>query len=128
MKHRTSARRGRRIGAAGALLVLGLFSADADAQGQAVFSPRAETVEDLPVGKGQEETFYACTACHGLALVKAQGMDRRQWNDSVQFMIDRHKMAELPAEDRELIVEYLARHYPPRALQSRGWQNPFLSQ
>ena len=128
MKDRMSTRPGRRVGAACAVLVLGLFSAGAQAQGQAAFSPRAETVEDLPAGKGQEETFFACTACHGLALVKAQGMDRRQWNDSVQFMIDRHKMAELPADDRELIVDYLARHYPPRAPQSRGWQNPFSGQ
>lgn len=127
MKHLMSTRPGGRVWAAAALLVLGLFSAKAAAQGPAAFSPQAETVEDLPTGKGQEETFIACTACHGLALVKAQGMDRRQWNDSVQFMIDRHNMAELSPEERELIVDYLARHYPPRT-QSRGWQNPFSGQ
>ena len=100
--------------------------APAQAQGQTTFRPTEETVENLPDGQGREETFYACTACHGLALITAQGMTARQWDDTIQFMIERHNMPPPDAKDRELIVQYLASRFPPRVPQGRPWQNPFL--
>jgi hypothetical protein len=91
------------------------------------YKPGEETVDALPPGPGQEETFYACTACHGTALIKAQGMSRPQWDGTIGYMIERHNMPALPPEDRERIVAYLAQHYLPRAqAHGRGWQNPFL--
>jgi len=91
------------------------------------FVPNLGSLEDLPAGPGQEETFYTCTGCHGVALIKAQGMDRQRWDATVQLMIEAHNMPEPPAEERAAIVDYLAQHFPPRT-QSRqgGWQNPFL--
>lgn len=84
-------------------------------------------MENLPAGPGQEETFYACTACHGLVFIKAQGMDRRRWDDTMRLMVDFHNMAEPSAEERELILSYLAEHFPPRqGPRQRGWQKPFL--
>jgi len=90
-----------------------------------VFEPTFDELDDLPAGPGQEETFYTCTACHGLALVKSQGMSRERWNDTISFMVRTHNMPEPTAEERELIVSYLAEQFPPRR-QQRGWQNPFL--
>lgn len=84
-----------------------------------------ETPESLPPGEGREETFYACTPCHGFALVQAQGMTRPQWDATVDWMIERQGMAELDPVDRQLIVDYLATHFPPR--QQRGRPNPFLN-
>ena len=91
----------------------------------AVFEPTLDDLDDLPVGPGQEETFYACTACHGLALIKSQGMNRERWDSTVSLMVRAHNMPEPTPEERELIVSYLAEHFPPRE-QGRGWQNPFL--
>ena len=34
--------------------------------------PHNDKVEDLPDGKNRELVFYTCTACHGVALIKAQ--------------------------------------------------------
>ena len=42
--------------------------------------PHQDKVEDLPEGKGRETTFYTCAACHGVALIKAQGMSRELWD------------------------------------------------
>ena len=42
------------------------------------FAPRDENPEDFPAGPGRDDTFYACTACHGFKLVAAQGMTRRR--------------------------------------------------
>lgn len=84
-----------------------------------------DTVESMPPGKGQEETFYLCAACHGTAIIKAQGMTRERWDATFQYMIDRHAMADPDKADRDLIVDYLAEHFPPRR-RGRGQDNPFL--
>ncbi len=84
-----------------------------------------DTVETMPSGKGQEETFYLCAACHGTAIVKAQGMTRERWDSTFQYMVDRHGMADPDKADRDLIVDYLAEHFPPRR-RGRGQDNPFL--
>jgi hypothetical protein len=102
-------------------------SAPARAQEPApTFEPSLDEIDDLPAGPGQEETFYTCIACHGLALVKSQGMSRAGWDQTVSLMVDVHNMPEPPPEEREMIVSYLAEHFPPRQ-QQRGWQNPFLN-
>ncbi|MBM3619092.1 MAG: hypothetical protein FJX20_00235 [Alphaproteobacteria bacterium] len=84
-----------------------------------------DTLDTMPAGKGQEETFYLCAACHGTAIVKAQGMTRERWDATFQFMVDRHGMADQDKADRDLIVDYLAEHFPPRR-RGRGQDNPFL--
>ena len=38
------------------------------------FTPRDENPEDFPAGPGRDDTFYACTGCHGFKLVAQQGM------------------------------------------------------
>lgn len=93
------------------------------------FTPRDEHPEQLPEGPGREETFYACTACHNFKLVASQGMSRAQWDDSLTWMTTRHNMADLQGADRDLILDYLEKHYPPRgASRAGGWRNPFAPQ
>ena len=108
---------------AAGLLGLGIL-APAKAQ-QPAFRPSDERPEDLPEGPGRDETFYACTACHNFKLVAAQGLTRPQWDDSLAWMTKRHNMADIQGPDRDLILDYLARHYPPRARGTGGWKNPF---
>ena len=48
----------------------------APASAQTTFTPRDESPEEFPAGTGRDETFYACTACHGFRLVAQQGMTR----------------------------------------------------
>jgi mono/diheme cytochrome c family protein len=90
------------------------------------FTPRDESPEEFPAGRGRDETFYACTACHGFKLVAAQGMNRQQWDDTLNFMTAKHGMPNLEDKDRDLVLNYLAATYPPRAPAAGGWQNPFL--
>jgi aromatic ring-opening dioxygenase catalytic subunit (LigB family) len=60
-------------------------------------------------------------------LVAAQGMNRRQWEESFQLMIDKHGMANIGGDDRKLVLDYLEQTYPQRAPSAGGgWQNPFL--
>jgi hypothetical protein len=83
-----------------------------------------DTVESLPDGPGRETTFYACAACHGMAIIKQQGMTRTQWDASIDWMIERHGMVKPDAADRDTMLDYLAAQFPPRA--RRGRDNPFL--
>jgi hypothetical protein len=92
----------------------------------AQFTPSEETPEQFPAGPGRDDTFYACTACHNFKLVAAQGMTRRQWEDSLQWMTDKHKMAPLPDKEKKIVLDYLEATFPPSApTPGRGWQNPF---
>jgi|GEM_PF-232469 mono/diheme cytochrome c family protein len=108
-----------------ASLYLAATAAGAFAQAQN-FTPRDESPEEFPAGAGREETFYACTACHGFKLISQQGMNRRQWDDTLNWMTTKHGMPALEGKDRELVLNYLEATYPPRS-QERGWQNPFLN-
>jgi hypothetical protein len=110
----------------GALAAVELFT-PAGAQSQAsVFTPRDESPEQYPAGPGRDETFYACTACHGFMLVAQQGMSRRQWDETIDLMIAKHNMPALDGNDRTVVLDYLEQTYPPTT-PSGGWQNPFLN-
>jgi hypothetical protein len=90
------------------------------------FIPGDENPEDFPAGAGRDDTFYACTACHGFKLIAQQGMNRRQWEDSLQLMTDKHGMPPLPDKEKKVVLDYLEATYPPHTpAQSPGWQNPF---
>ena len=89
------------------------------ATAQTGFTPRDESPEEFAAAAGRDETFYACTACHGFRLVAQQGMTRAQWEDSINLMIRRHNMPPLDAKDRERVLNYLETAYPPRAPAGR---------
>ena len=101
----------------------------APATAQSTFTPSDESPEDFAAGAGRDETFYACTACHGFRLVAQQGMTRAQWEDSINLMVRRHNMPPLDEKDRTVVLGYLETAFPPRApAGGRGWQNPFTKQ
>jgi hypothetical protein len=112
--------------AAGLVLAAMVLSPVAGQSQPAQFTPSEETPEQFPAGHGRDDTFYACTACHNFKLVAAQGMTRRQWEDSLQWMTDKHKMAPLPDKEKKIVLDYLEATFPPSApTPGRGWQNPF---
>ncbi|MBN9090320.1 MAG: hypothetical protein J0J01_25695 [Reyranella sp.] len=87
--------------------------------------PHNDKVEDMPEGKGREVTFYTCTACHGVALIKAQGLTRDLWDNTFDTMLEKHRMPPVKADERAEILDYLAEQFPPRR-KGRGAGNPFL--
>jgi hypothetical protein len=103
-------------------LAAAVATAPAAAQ-QPAFTPRDESPEDYPDGPGREQTFYACTPCHGFKIVAQQGQTRRQWDDTLDWMTQRHSMPRPNDGDRKVLLDYLEEAFPARA--PRGWQNPF---
>jgi hypothetical protein len=86
--------------------------------------PKEEQPEDYPDGPNREETFYFCTPCHSFKIVAAQGLSRQRWNETIDFMVTRHKMPDVQGADREKMLDYLAGAFPERR-QPGGWKNPF---
>ena len=91
------------------------------------FTPRDESPEEFPAGPGRDDTFYTCTACHNFKLVAQQGMNRRQWDETLNLMNEKHGMPTLEAKERDIVLNYLEATYPPTAPAAGGWQNPFLN-
>jgi hypothetical protein len=106
-----------------AFIVVALSVSAAQAQS---FTPREETPEQFPAAPNRDEAFYACTACHNFKLVAQQGMNRRQWNESIDLMIAKHGMPAPDDKDRTAVLDYLETAFPQRA-PSGGFQNPFLN-
>jgi hypothetical protein len=103
-------------------LTAALAAGPAAAQAPA-FTPRDESPEDYPDAAGREQTFYACTPCHGFRIVAQQGQTRRQWDDTLDWMTQKHNMPRPNENDRKALLDYLETAFPARA--QRGWQNPF---
>ena len=52
-------------------------------------------------------------------------MNRRQWEEILATMTDKHGMPALEGKDRETVLSYLETAYPQRAEERGGWKNPF---
>lgn len=85
------------------------------------------TPDELPPGDGREDTFYRCTACHSTAVIRRSALSRAQWDELMDWMTEKHAMPPLEGDERDHIVGYLARAFPPRAVRGgpRGAMNPF---
>lgn len=86
----------------------------------------AEDETVLPEGHGRSETFGSCTACHSTAIIRRSRFTHAQWDELVDWMIDRHGMNPPDGDTRATIVDYLARHFGPAASPGRA-ANPFLN-
>lgn len=65
----------------------------------------------LPDTEGVDIVYYTCTACHSAALFSAQRLTPQRWDEVLTWMVETQNMAEPPAEDREIILDYLVRHF-----------------
>jgi hypothetical protein len=71
---------------------------------------QSEAYGGLPEGPGREIVFGLCQACHSLAIVKQQGLNRESWEETLVWMVEEQGMGELDDETRSLILNYLSEH------------------
>lgn len=67
--------------------------------------------QGLPAGPGREIVFGLCQACHSLAIVKQQGLDRDSWDETMVWMVEEQGMPPLDTKNWNLILDYLSTHY-----------------
>ena len=100
--------------------------AQRQAEAAAAMAEQQEEETVLANGEGRSEVFGYCTACHNTALIRRSAFTRERWDELMDWMAEKHGMNPLEGEFRDSIVDYLARHYGPRARGPRGG-NPFLN-
>lgn len=66
---------------------------------------------NLVVAEGAEETYYACSACHSEMIVAQQGKTRDGWKKLLDWMVEEQGMSELPEDELNVILDYLATNY-----------------
>lgn len=109
--------------AAAVAALLSVLVVTASAQAPAAIE---ETPESLPSFAGRDETFGYCIGCHSFKVVGRQGMDRARWDDTLNWMTEKHAMPAPDPEMRKVLLDYLAKAYPTKApSQSGGWVSPF---
>jgi competence ComEA-like helix-hairpin-helix protein len=69
----------------------------------------AANEQGLPAGKGQEIVQQNCAGCHVLKVVTSKRASKQQWSTLVDQMISRG--AEVPDEEIETVVDYLAKNF-----------------
>jgi len=67
----------------------------------------------LPEGQGKELVEAVCTACHTLERVVAKRGTKAEWQDKVLEMLQEYP--DITQQERDRIVEYLAKAFPPKA-------------
>ena len=60
---------------------------------------------------GQETVETLCMACHSLAIVEQQRLNRRVWDEVLVWMVEEQGMPALDSEERAAVLDYLARTY-----------------
>jgi competence protein ComEA len=71
--------------------------------------PNPNVTRDLPPGEGRAIVQQDCKGCHALKVVTSKRASKEQWSALVNQMISRG--AEVPDEDVETLVSYLAKNF-----------------
>ena len=77
---------------------------------------RSEVIYDVGIlhpAPGAQLTYDRCIACHSERIIAQQGQTRDGWDEILVWMVEEMGMPELEAEERNLILDYLAAHYNP---------------
>lgn len=64
-------------------------------------------------GDGKDFAYLVCSDCHAMQHVLQKRYSRRGWRDAITRMTLAFGMAELEADERALILDYLSRYYSP---------------
>jgi mono/diheme cytochrome c family protein len=83
--------------------------------GAAALACRAQALPDAP---GKAAYQRACGTCHAAEMVLGRAMNRDQWSGEVADMIT--KGAKISDADFPVIVDYLARSFPPAPSPASG--------
>ena len=77
----------------------------------------ASRAQSLPDGPGKTAYLSACGTCHAAEMVLGRAMNRDQWSAEVADMIG--KGAKISDADFPVIVDYLAKSFPPATPSAR---------
>ena len=101
----------RRVAIVLGLLALGgLAGWGLTAPAGAAYDPSDEW-QGLPADEGREAVYFGCIACHSTAIIQQQRMTEGYWKLTLDRMVDEMGMPELPADEYDLVLDYLVTHF-----------------
>ena len=113
--------RGSMLGSIRGLIVVGILLAlplSASAQEAAGLSVDPES--GLLMDSGWQLVKAHCSACHSLKLVTDQRASRRGWLETIRWMQETQNLWQFDEQSETLILDYLAKYFPPAANQRRA--------
>lgn len=81
--------------------------------------------DSLPDGEGKDLVYGICSGCHSIQLVIQQGMTRKKWDETLEWMHEEQGMPRLDEETEEKVLDYLAEHYGVEERQRDMVPSPF---
>ena len=76
------------------------------------------TAEELfPPGPGQDAVTGNCFTCHAESFLGLRQQTEMRWNRSVDSMLDRGYLDEIPGPERAELIGYLTRNYGPDSVR-----------
>ena len=87
-----------------------------------VYLVLAANPPSLPPGKAKAIVEHECAGCHVLKVVTSKRASKEQWSALVDQMISRG--ADVPDEEIETVVEYLAKNFGPAKDSPATEKNP----
>ncbi|MBZ5632181.1 MAG: helix-hairpin-helix domain-containing protein [Acidobacteriia bacterium] len=80
--------------------------------GLILLSVAAAAAQPFPDGPGKDLVEAVCTACHSQERIVAKRGTKAEWQSKVLEMLQEDP--DITQQERDRIVEYLARSFPPR--------------
>jgi cytochrome c5 len=77
------------------------------------------SAQELPEGPGRPQVIARCSICHEADLIAQQRLSRAGWGREIDKMVRWGALVD--TQEREAMLDYLAAHFPPKALrQAQG--------
>ena len=76
--------------------------------------------ETWPQSEGGAVTAAFCGACHSLALVQSQSLQRSEWDRVLRWMSDTQNMPRIQEPLRGQILDFLVREFGPTLAEASG--------
>ncbi len=88
-----------------------VLSTPVAAQEEGETSADVGDVGALYPAEGAGLTYDYCASCHSTMIVAQQGQTREGWDELLVWMVEKQGMQPIPEDDREIVLDYLAKHY-----------------
>ena len=91
-----------------------------------VYLAFAANAPSLPPGKGKAIVQRDCAGCHALKVITSKRASKEQWSALVDQMVSRG--ADVPDEEIETVVDYLAKNFGTAKKQPATKKSPASSE
>lgn len=82
-------------------------------------APQLDSETGLVIAPGFEEVKTNCTACHSAKFITLQKGDRDTWLAMIRWMQKTQGLWEFEPKTENIILDYLAEHYPAGEVSRR---------